>query len=537
MCYVFVVKGQTNSERSGAALRRISHGREQSAMGRAEQPKRGRFGRAKMRKLIAAAVFCCLVLLDGIALGQGFGESSSGQELGQSSATVDCSIDPTNAACGNRTAGAGTPLYAPIPVSPAIVVDEGGGISQKPAATLARSGNGQPGAVPSASEFQNFVANSVGVVLPIYGQSLFQNPPSTFAPTDQAPVPADYVIGPGDQLLIRGWGQVSIQERAVVDRNGQIFIPHVGTFTVAGVKYSDLEDYLKREISRVYRNFELSVSLTQLRSIEVYVVGNAKRPGNFTISSLSTLVNALFASGGPSNSGTMRNIEVNREGKTITTFDLYDLLVFGDKSKDIKLLPGDVIYIPPVGPEIAIAGSVNVPAIYELKGEDLRGAIRLAGGLTALADGQQLTIERIEKRTTRTVDTYPMNGSGLSAKLQDGDLIRVISISPRFDNTVTLRGSVANPGRFPWKKGMRLSDLIPDKNMLLSRAFWNAQNRIIGGCEPETPFELTAPSYGQTPREMQRAPNGAAQPAAKERQLAPGAAAQGGQGSLQQGAL
>ena len=298
------------------------------------------------------------------------------------------------------------------------MVDEGGGISQKPAATLARNGNGQTGAVASASEFQNFVATSVGVVLPIYGQSLFQNPPSTFAPTDQAPVPADYVIGPGDQLLIRGWGQISIQERVVVDRNGQIFIPRVGTFTVAGVKYSNLEDYLKREISRVYRNFELSVSLTQLRSIEVYVVGNAKRPGNFTISSLSTLVNALFASGGPSNSGTMRNIEVNREGKTITTFDLYELLVFGDKSKDIKLLPGDVIYIPPVGPEIAISGSVNVPAIYELKGEDLRGAIRLAGGLTALADGQQLTIERIEKRSTRTVNTYPMNGSGLSAKLQ-----------------------------------------------------------------------------------------------------------------------
>jgi protein involved in polysaccharide export with SLBB domain len=496
-----------------------------------------------MRKLIAAAAFCCLVLLAEIALGQLFGGSSSGQELGQSSATVDCSVDPANAACMTpTTGGTGTRNYAPLQVTtPAIVVDEGGGISQKPAATIARSGNGQAGVVPSASEFQNFVANSVGVVLPIYGQSLFQNPPSTFAPMDQAPVPADYVIGPGDQLLIRGWGQVSIQERVVVDRNGQIFIPRVGAFTVAGVKYSDLEDDLKHEISRVFRNFELSVSLTQLRSIEVYVLGNAKRPGNFTISSLSTLVNALFASGGPSNSGSMRDIKVNREGKTITTFDLYDLLVFGDKSKDIKLLPGDVIYIPPVGPEIAIVGSVNVPAIYEVKGEDLRGAIRLAGGLTALAGGQQLTIERIEKRTTRTVNTYPMNGSGLEAKLQDGDVIRVISISPRFENAVTLRGSVANPGRFPWKAGMRLSDLIPDKNMLLSRAFWNAQNRIIGGCEPEMPNELTAPSYLRTPREMQQAPNGAAgqgsgypqtgsPQTSKQTQLAPGAAAQGGQG-------
>ena len=270
MCYFFYVIGQTNSERSGPALRQISHGRDQSAVGRAEQPEKGRFGRAQMRKLIAAAAFCCLVLLAGIAFGQGFGGSSSGQESGQSSATVDCSLDPANAACESRTTGpTGNPgnPFAPLPVTrPAIVVDEGGGISQKPSATAARTGNGQAGAVPSASEFQNFVATSVGVVLPIYGQSLFQNPPSTFAPTDQAPVPADYVIGPGDQLLIRGWGQVSIQERVVVDRNGQIFIPRVGAFMVAGIKYSDLEDNLKHEISRVFRNFELSVSLTQLRS-------------------------------------------------------------------------------------------------------------------------------------------------------------------------------------------------------------------------------------------------------------------------------
>jgi protein involved in polysaccharide export with SLBB domain len=483
---------------------------QQTYHGLAEQPRRGRLGRAEMRKVIAAAAFCCLVLLDGLALGQGFegsvfGQGTTGQPAG---ATVDCSVDPTNQACQTRTTG-GSETFTSLPVTaPAIVVDESGGISQRPAL---RTGNGQLATVPAATEFQNFVASSVGVVLPIYGQSLFQNAPTTFAPTEQVPVPADYVIGPGDQLLIRGWGQINIQERVVVDRNGQIFIPKVGTFMVAGIRYSNLEEHLKREISRVFRNFELSVSLTQLRSIEIYVLGNAKRPGNFTISSLSTLVNALFASGGPSASGSMRNIEVNREGKTITQFDLYDLLVFGDKSKDIKLLPGDVIYIPPVGPEIAIAGSVNVPAIYELKGEDLRGAIRLASGLTTLADGQQLTIERIEKRTTRTVNTFPLNSSGLSAKLQDGDVIRVISISPRFENAVTLRGSVANPGRFPWKKGMRLSDLIPDKDMLLSRAFWNAQNRVIGGCEPERPAELTAPSYGQTPREMQLAPNGAAQ--------------------------
>ncbi|MGA2989176.1 MAG: SLBB domain-containing protein [Candidatus Korobacteraceae bacterium] len=368
-------------------------------------------------------------------------------------------------------------------------------------APSATARTGGQAALPT--EFQNFVASSVGIVLPIYGQSLFLNPPTTFAPVDQVPVPADYVIGPGDQLLIRVWGQVDIQARIMVDRNGQIFIPKVGTLTVAGIKYSNLEGFLKRELSRVFRNFEMSASLSQLRTIEVFVLGSARRPGRYTISSLSTLVNALFASGGPSTYGSMRDIELKREGKTITNFDLYDVLVFGDKSKDVALLPGDVIYIPPVGQEIALAGSVNLPAIYEIKGEDLRGAIRLAGGLSSLADGQQVTIERIENRTVRKVDILPLDGRGLSTKLRDGDVIRIVSISPRFENAVTLRGSVANPGRFPWKKGMRITDLIPDKNVLLSRAFWNAQNRVIGGCEPEKPVELATPTYTQTPKEMQ----------------------------------
>ncbi len=284
------------------------------------------------------------------------------------------------------------------------------------------------------------------------------------------------------------------------------FYPQGRRHFLAGVKYANLEDLLKREIGRVFRNFEISASLAQLRTIEIFALGNAKSPGRYTISSLSTLVNALFASGGPSASGSMRNIELKREGKTIANFDVYDLLVFGDKSKDVPLLPGDVIYIPPVGPQIAIAGSVNVPAIYEIKNEDLREAIRLAGGLTSMAGGQQLSIERIENHTSRTVETLSLDAHGLSTKLQDGDVIRVTAILPRFDNAVTLRGNVANPGRYPWKKGMRLSDLIPNKDVLLTRAFWNAQNQLIGGCEPAKPVNIpVTATYMQTPKEMELA--------------------------------
>ena len=462
-----------------------------------------------MRKHFAIGVLCGLIFSAIAGFGQGL--ASSGTAGDQGSSSVDCTIDPSNPSCSARTGSERTSQTDRMPqiTVPSLVVDETreSGFGQQREASPAAVGTTQQEAPPT--EFQNFVSSSLGVILPIYGQRLFLSPPTTFAPVEQVPVPADYVIGPGDHLMIRIWGQINIRESTIVDRNGQIFIPKVGAVSLAGVKYANLEDHLKHEIGRVFRNFEISASLAQLRTIEIFVLGNAKTPGRFTVSSLSTLVNALFASGGPSTTGSMRNIELKREGKTITNFDVYDLLVFGDKSKDVPLLPGDVIYIPPVGPEIAIAGSVNVPAIYEIKSEDLRGAIRLAGGLTSMAAGQQLSIERIENHTSRTVETLSLDAQGLSTKLQDGDVIRATAILPRFDNAVTLRGNVANPGRYPWKKGMRLSDLIPNKDVLLTRAFWNAQNRLIGGCEPAKSANIPAVpatvNYVQTPKEMELA--------------------------------
>src|ERR1700693_1135063 len=183
-------------------------------------------------------------------------------------------------------------------------------------------------------EFQEFVANSLGVKLPIFGQNLFENVPSTFAPLDRVQVPADYIIGPDDELLIKAWGQVAVNWRAAVDRTGEVYIPQVGTFNVAGVRYGDLHDYLQAQVGRIFKNFQLSVSLGRLRSMQVFVVGQVKRPGSYTISSLSSLIDALFASGGPSKRGSMRRIQLKRDGNIVTTFDLYDLIVNGDKSRD-----------------------------------------------------------------------------------------------------------------------------------------------------------------------------------------------------------
>ncbi len=219
------------------------------------------------------------------------------------------------------------------------------------------------------NEFQEFAAQSIGRYLPLFGYNLFAGVPSTFAPVENIPVTPDYLIGPGDEIAIRAWGQVDIDFRAIVDRNGVINLPRVGSINVSGIRYQDLTGFLRTAIGRVFRNFELSVTLGQLRSIRVFVVGQARRPGSYTVSSLSTLVNALFAAGGPSPRGSMRRIQLKRGEKTITEFDFYDLLLKGDKSKDMHLLPGDVIYIPPTGGVAAISGSVNESAIYELKGK------------------------------------------------------------------------------------------------------------------------------------------------------------------------
>jgi polysaccharide export outer membrane protein len=328
-------------------------------------------------------------------------------------------------------------------------------------------------------EFQEFVASSLGYSLGIFGHDLFEDVPSTFAPLDRVPVTPDYLVGPGDELVIRAWGQIEVNYRAIVDRTGSIYIPKVGAISVAGVRYDQLNDHIKASIARVFKNFELNVSMGRLRSIQVFVVGQVRRPGSYTVSSLSTLVNTLFASGGPSKRGSMRRIQLKRNGKVVTNFDLYDLLANGDKSKDAQLLPGDVVYVPPVGRLVALAGSVNLPAIFELKDHDTLGdVIAFAGGLTTTAAGQPAIMERIDERHTRKADEFSLSDDGLKRELQDGDVIRFLHISPKFENAVTLRGNVAVPGRYPWRDGMRVKDLIPNRDFLVPYEYWKRQNQL-----------------------------------------------------------
>jgi protein involved in polysaccharide export with SLBB domain len=348
------------------------------------------------------------------------------------------------------------------------------------------------------TEFQKFVGETTGKFLKIYGEDLFRQVPSTFAPSDQVPVPPNYVIGPDDELRVRVWGQISFSGNLRVDRSGNVYLPQVGTVQVAGLPFSDVDQHLRAAIAKIYRNFDLSVDIGQIRSMQIYVSGQARRPGAYTISSLSSLVDALFASGGPSPEGSLRHILLKREGKTISDFDLYALLVHGDKSKDMRLLPEDVIFIPPAGPEVAITGSVRSPAIYELRsGETIGSLVEMAGKTTAIASNSRITLERVEGHQLRNVIQVDFNETGLATILEDGDIIRIDAILPAYSNVVTLRGNVANPGRFSWHAGMRLSDLIPDVDSLVSRDYWWKRSHL-GLPGPE--FEPGVSNLGEGPQ-------------------------------------
>ena len=330
------------------------------------------------------------------------------------------------------------------------------------------------------TEFQRFVFSSTGKKLPIYGESLFKQVPSTFAPIDRGPIPDDYIIGPKDELLIQAWGQIDLQARVIVNRNGEIYLPRVGTINVAGIRYDQLQNYLKNSIGKLFKNFDLSVNLGRLRAIQVLVVGHAKKPGTYTVGSMSTLVNGLFASGGPDGMGSMRHIILKRDNHTVVELDLYDLLVKGDKANDVVLQSGDVIFIPPVGPQVAVVGSITDQAIYELRDNTTLGdQIEIAGGLTATADNSRAVLERIADKTSRRVEEFPLDKEALSKKLHDGDVLRVFPVSPMFENAITLRGNVAQPGRYPWHEGMKIHDLLPTREAVITREYWTKQDQLV----------------------------------------------------------
>jgi len=283
------------------------------------------------------------------------------------------------------------------------------------------------------------------------------------------PVPSKYVIGPGDEVKILLWGRVNAQYNLIVDRNGNITIPQIGPVPVAGLTFEDMSKHLIKQAEQII-GANIDITMGALKSIPIFVLGDVKRPGAYTVGSFATITDALLIAGGPTDIGTMRNIQLKRGEKVVSTFDLYDLLLKGDKSKDVILMAGDVVFVPVAGPIVGIAGNVKRPAIYELKDKlDLYSLFELAGGIIPTAYTQQIQVERIVKNEKQIV--VDINDKDLSASkeilLQDGDLIKIFSIVEKDVNVVFLYGNIKRPGKYEYKEGMRIRDLIRDESDLL----------------------------------------------------------------------
>lgn len=336
--------------------------------------------------------------------------------------------------------------------------------------------------IEQPNQFQRFVQAATGKLLPLFGLNLFENPQAYVVDT-AAPAPDEYLLGPGDEVRVQIWGAVDFVGKHMLDRNGQINLPKVGNISLAGVRVKDLESTLKKHVAATYSNFTLNASLGRLRGITVYVVGHAKMPGTYNLSSPSTLINAVFASGGPSVNGSMRKIELKRANQVVTTLDLYDFIANGDKSKDAALQPGDVIGIAPAGPRIALTGATDHGAIYEIKaGTTVKDILTLGGGLPSLSRPQIAQLERlnaVNENNPRLVQQIKLDNLGQATSLMDGDVLTLLQLNEAFQNDVTLRGNVAMPLRYAHKPGMRIADLIPEPNALVQPDYYKKKNILV----------------------------------------------------------
>ncbi len=295
-----------------------------------------------------------------------------------------------------------------------------------------------------------------------YGYDLFAGVPTTFAPTTNVAIPVDYMMGPGDSMQIQLLGKINETHELTVGRDGSINFPELGPISVTGLQFSEAKHLVQQKVTEQMIGVRAVISLGELRSIRVFVLGEAFKPGSYTVSSLSTMTNALFVSGGITDIGSLRNIQLKRQGKVITTLDLYDLLQKGDTKNDARLLPGDVIYIPPVGRTAGIQGEVKRPAIYELKNEvSLNSLIKLAGGYSANAYPNISHITRKSKSGFTTVLDVDLSlVSAKKTKLVNGDLVEISTVLDELENVVELIGAFHRERTVKWRKGLLLSDVI-----------------------------------------------------------------------------
>ena len=332
------------------------------------------------------------------------------------------------------------------------------------------------------SGFQQFVFDTTGRILPNFGDRSLQK--TVRLDNANQPVSADYEIGAGDEILVRVWGAVDVNVKARVDRDGQLTIPSVGTFPVAGVKARNLDDFLKSQVGQYYKNFNLSATLGKLGGVNIYVAGQALAPGMHLVNSTSTLASVVFSVAQPGINGSFRNVQLRRGGETVATFDLYELLANGSMKGDRKLQAGDVVFIGQAGKRIALNVEGPAAAIFELKeGETLANVLATAGVDTTLLRQDTVLIEGFNAanpQAPRGVEQISYARALQEATLRDGDIVTIFQARREFSNAVTLKGAVADPARYPYFSGMTIADLIPNTDVLIQPDYFKKKGALVG---------------------------------------------------------
>ena len=329
--------------------------------------------------------------------------------------------------------------------------------------------------------FSGKISAEIDMELHQFGYDFF-NQKYPFSPEKNIPVGPEYIIGPDDSFTVHLWGKVEETHVVTVSRDGGITLPRLGTLIVGGLTKSELEKFLINKFKEYYPDFNMHITMGALKTIDIYMVGELNRPGTYNLSSLSTVVSALSASGGPSKNGSLRNIDIRRNGELLKTIDLYDFFINGLKENDITLKQGYTVFVPVIGPTAAVSGQVKRPAIYEMKNEQtLDELIELAGGVLPTSHLQNVVIERIvghKRREVASFDLDPLNEKtavNLKTVIKDGDLIKIYPVHKDIEKIVYLEGNVKYPNEYALKEGMKIKDIIPSYDYLLPEPYPQAE--------------------------------------------------------------
>ncbi len=296
----------------------------------------------------------------------------------------------------------------------------------------------------------------------IYGFNFFQFSPSTFAPSDDTPINSSYSMGPGDRLLVNYYGSEEKTEEVYVNREGIVVLPLLGPVNVTGMTYGEASKFIENKAKSELIGTQINISIREVRSVGVYVLGEAYKPGKYLLSGLSTVTNALFISGGVSKKGSLRNIQIKRNNKTVATYDFYDFLLKGSLESEVTLQDGDIIFIPFIENSVIMGGAFKRPHRYEFKeGETLKDIVKLAGGFdTEVMDGSRIELSSLDRNASARSLTYLTLEENADRPLKDGDVLNVSFTSGLTPQSITLTGEIKNPGEYSIRPGETILEII-----------------------------------------------------------------------------